>query len=201
MKRITVEEAVNIFRQNHGILRTAQALEFGIAPKTLYKMRDEGILFRESRGLYRLADMEAFDHPDLVMVSKRLPKAVICLISALAFHGMTTRIPHQVYIALPRGVKKPRLDYPPLFVVRLSQGRYSEGIETHTENGVPIHIYNREKTVSDCFAFRNRIGVDVAIEALKDLVEKPGFRVEHLLHYARVNNVEIVVRPYLETLL
>jgi len=172
MEVITVDIAIKLFKQNYSILRTSQALSLGIAPKTLYKMRDEGILVRVDRGLYRLADMLPFNHPELVLVSKRFSKAVICLISALAFHGMTTRIPHQVYIALPRGTKRTILDYPPLFIIHLSENRYLE----------------------------NKIGIDVAIEALEQLVERSGFQAENILKYARVNKVENVIRPYLETL-
>jgi len=200
MEVITVDIAIKLFKQNYSILRTSQALSLGIAPKTLYKMRDEGILVRVDRGLYRLADMLPFNHPELVLVSKRFSKAVICLISALAFHGMTTRIPHQVYIALPRGTKRTILDYPPLFIIHLSENRYLEGIEIHKLNDVPVQIYNPEKTVADCFAFRNKIGIDVAIEALEQLVERSGFQAENILKYARVNKVENVIRPYLETL-
>jgi len=200
MEVITVDKAIKLFKQNHSIMRTSQSLSLGIAPKTLYKMRDEGILVRVDRGLYRLADMPPFDYPELVLVSKRFSRAVISLISALAFHGMTTRIPHQVYIALPRGTKKTVLDYPPLFIIYLSENRYLEGIEIHKLNDVPVQIYNPEKTVADCFAFRNKIGIDVATEALEQLVERSGFQAENVLNYARVNKVENVIRPYLETL-
>ena len=109
MTKNAIDRATKIFQDHNGILRTQQAIRYGIAPRTLYEMRDVGKILRESRGLYRMADADLGSHTDLVQVALRIPKGVICLISALSFHDLTTQIPHQVYVALPIDAEKPRL--------------------------------------------------------------------------------------------
>ena len=195
------ESARQVFLQHQGILRTAQAKKLGIQEEILRRMNAAGLLVKESRGLYRLADLDPLTNPDLVHVSARVPSSVVFLISALAFHHLTTQIPHFVYIALPREVKAPRIDYPPLKVFRLSQKTYSAGIEEHIIDGVTVRVYNREKTIADCFKFRNKIGRDIAIEALKDYLRQPGPNVPKLLEYARLDRVEKIIQPYLEAAL
>ena len=197
----SMDRAIKIFRDHNGILRTRQAIRFAIAPRTLYEMRDAGIILRESRGLYRLADIELSSNTDLIQVGLRIPKAVICLISALSFHNLTTQIPHQIYIALPIDAEKPRLEYPPLKIFWLSDKVYTTGIENHELDGMRIKIYRREKTIADCFKFRNKIGLDVALEALREYRKGDEFNVETLLMYARIDRVEKVIRPYLEAML
>jgi predicted transcriptional regulator of viral defense system len=200
MTKNTIARAIKIFQDNNGLLRTQQAIRHGIAPRTLYEMRDAGILLRESRSLYRLADAELGSNTDLVQVALRVPKGVICLISALSFHDLTTQIPHQVYVALSIDAEKPRLEYPPLRIFWLSQKAYSAGIENHELDGISVKIYAIEKTIADCFKFRNKIGLDVALEALRDYRKREDFNIETLLHYARVNRVERVIKPYLEAI-
>jgi predicted transcriptional regulator of viral defense system len=195
-----LENAEHLFRKHGGMLRASDAIALGVHPRTLYQMRDENRLVTVSRGLYRLADLPELSDPDLVSVAARIPRAVICLISALAFHEITTEIPHEVSIALPRTVKRPRLDYPPLRVFWFSGESLTEGIEEHKIDGVKVRIYGPEKTVADCFKFRNKIGLDVAIEALKLCRERKSTTPRTLLHYARVCRVERVMRPYLEAL-
>jgi predicted transcriptional regulator of viral defense system len=195
-----LEYAVMMFRKRGGMLRASEAVALGIHPRTLYRMRDENRLVTVSRGLYRLADLPELSDPDLVSVATRIPQAVICLISALAFHEITTEIPHEVSIALPRTVKRPRLDHPPLRVFWFSSQALTEGIEERKIDGVKVRIYGPEKTVADCFKFRNKIGLDVAIEALKLCRERKGSTPRKLLHYARICRVERVMRPYLEAL-
>ena len=191
---------MKIFQDHNGILRTQQAIRLGIAPRTLYEMRDAGLILRESRGLYRLADLELGSNTDLVQVAMKIPKGVICLISALSFHDLTTQIPHQVYVALPNYAEKPRLEYPPLRIFWLSQKAYSAGIESHELDGIPVKIYGIEKTIADCFKFRNKIGLDVALEALRDYRKRKDFNIGTLLHYARIDRVERVIKPYLEAI-
>ena len=200
MKKTALDQAIKIFKENNGILRTQQAVRLGFAPRTLYKMREDGILVRESRGLYRLGETEFGSNTDLIQVALKIPKGVICLISALAFHNLTTQIPHQVYVALPTASEKPRLEYPPLRLFWLSHKAYSAGVETHEVEGIPIHIYGIEKTVADCFKFRNKIGLDVAIEALKFYRKLEGFNIGILLEYARIDRVERIIKPYLEAI-
>jgi predicted transcriptional regulator of viral defense system len=194
------DHAKKIFQQHGGLLDTTQAIRFGIAPRTLYAMRDAGDVEQVSRGLYRLASLPPLRQPDLVTVSLRIPRGVICLISALAFHDLTSQVPHAVYVALPIAAEKPRLDYPPLRLFWLSERAYAAGIEKHTLDGVGARIYSPEKTVVDCFKFRNKLGVEVALEALKRGLENKRCRLPQLLQFARLCRVGGVMRPYLEAL-
>ena len=200
MTNNAIDRANKIFQDHNGFLRTHQAIRLGIAPRTLYKMRDTGLILRESRGLYRLVGVELGSNTDLIQVALRVPKGVICLISALSFHELTTQIPHQVYVALPIDAEKPRLEYPPLRIFWLSQKSYSAGIENKELDGISVNIYRIEKTIADCFKFRNKIGLDVALEALKDYRKREDFNIGTLLHYARIDRVERVIKPYLEAI-
>jgi len=195
------QRAVTVFEKHGGILRTAEALRAGIHPHTLYAMRDAGTLKRISRGVYRLAERPPLGNPDLVTVAKRVPNGVICLISALAFHDLTTQIPHEVHVALPRGAEEPRLDFPPIRTFRFTGKSFTEGIETHRLDGVPVRIYSPEKTLADCFKFRNKIGLDVVIEALRFYRERRKIKVEELMRLVSVCRVQKVIRPYMEALL
>jgi predicted transcriptional regulator of viral defense system len=201
MSENAYDKAIKTFRSHSGLLRTQQAIDEGIAPRTLYRLRESGAIVRESRGLYRLAETEPGAYFDLVQVALKVPKGVICLISALAFHGLGTQIPQHVYIAVPINSEKPRIEYPPIRIFWLSQKRYSASIEEHELDGISVRIYGIEKTIADCFKFRNRIGLDVALEALRDYAEHKRINIDDLLFYANLNRVEKIVRPYLEMLL
>jgi len=196
-----IQNAITLFRQHGGTLRTAEALRLGIHPRTLYAMRDSGLLERLSRGLYRLAELPPLSNPDLITVALKVPQAVICLVSALAFHELTTQVPHAVDIALQSRVERPRLDYPPLRIFWFSGPAWREGVETHRVDDVAVRIYGPEKSVADAFKYRHKIGLDVALEALKQYRQHPGFDVSRLLRYARICRVEKAMRPYLEALL
>ena len=195
------ELAQQIFSQHNGILRTGQAKKLGVEEKTLKRMLDAGLLIRETRGVYRLAELDPLSNPDLINISIRVPNSVVFLISALAFHSLTTQIPHFVYIALPQGVKDPIIAYPPLNIYHLSLKIYSAGMEEHILDGVKIRVYSREKTIADCFKFRNKIGQDIAIEALKDYLRQPKPDVPKLLEYARLDRVQKIIQPYLQAAL
>ncbi len=199
--RKSFEIAQKIFLENNGILRTSKAKDLGIDEKTLAEMVDAGLLVREAKGIYRLTNLPPLSNPDLVQVSLRVPQGVICLISALSFHQMTTQTPYKIYIAIPQNTKKPRIDYPPIEVVKPGGDAYSAGIQEWRLDGVLVRIYNKEKTVADCFKFRNKIGQDIAIEALKHYLRYDGKDVEKLLNYARIDRVEKVMRPYIEAIL
>ena len=199
--RTATEAAIELFCHHHGTLRTSEALRLGIHPRTLYALRDTGILQPLSRGLYRLVDMPPLASPDLVIVARRIPQAVICLISALAYHDLTTQVPHVVDVALPSGSAQPGLDYPPLRLFRFSGPAWSEGLTVHLIDQTPVRIYEPAKSVTDCFKFRHRLGLDVALEALRLYREDRRFSVDDLMHYARICRVETVIRPYLEALL
>ena len=187
-----------IFREHGGQLRMREAVGHGITPYMLYTLRDRGVVEPVSRGVYRLAAMPPLRDPDLVTVSLRYPNAVICLVSALAYHDITTQIPHEVWVAVPRESRLPSPDHPPVRGHRFSKVSYEAGIETHRIDGAAIKVYDREKTLADCFKFRNRIGMDVVLEALRLHRERNGLNLKTLIGYARACRVEKVMRPYLE---
>ncbi len=193
--------AATIFENHGGILRTAQALKAGIHPKTLYAMRDSGVLERISRGVFRLSDSPPLSNPDLVTVAARVPSGVICLISALSFHEITTQIPHDVHVALPRGAEEPRLDYPPIRTYRFTGEAFTSGVDAYELDGVSISIYSPEKTLADCFKFRNKVGLDTVVEAIRFYRERRSIKVDDLMRYAKICRVNRVMRPYLEAIL
>lgn len=201
MMKKTFENALDIFRKHNGILRTGQAKKLGIDQPILIQMCEEGLLVKEARGLYRLADLPPLNNPDIVQVAMRVPNSVICLISALNFHQLTTQIPYRIYIAVPQKNKTPRIDYPPLDIVYLSKKPYFAGIEEHILDGVSVRIYSREKTIADCFKFRKKIGLDIALEALKDYLRQPNRDIQGILNYARIDRVAKIIRPYLQAAL
>ncbi len=194
------KDAVDVFRKNDGILRMSEAVRAGISRRTLYAMRDEGVLERMSRGLYRLSSLTGLREPDLAAVSARIPKGVVCLISALAFHGLTTQVPHAVDMAIARGAGKPRLDYPPINIYWFSGEAFTEGIEAPIIDGMAIRVYGAEKSIADAFKYRNKIGIGVALEALRNWRARSHSKLERLLEFARVCRVEAVMRPYLEAM-
>jgi len=188
----------NIFHQHGGQLRMSEAIKYGISRYSLYKMRDNNILEQVSRGIYRLVDLPPMSNPDLVTVSLRFPKAVICLISALSYHDMTTQIPHVVSVAIPRGSRMPSLDNPPVHAYKFSVEAFNAGIETHLIDRTRVKIYSAEKTLADSFKYRNKLGMDVVLEALKLYRRQKKNNPEKILKYARICRVENVMRPYLE---
>lgn len=190
-----------VFIQRGGLLRTTAAIQAGIHPRTLYEMRDKGIVEQLSRGLFRLASLPSLSNPDLVTVALKVPRGVICLISALAYHEITTRIPHEIYVAVPRGTEPPRLEHPPLRVFWFTGRSFTEGIETHKVDGIRLHVYSPEKTLADCFKYRNKLGLDTVLEALRFYRSRKRPNVDELMKFARVCRVEKVMRPYLEALL
>jgi predicted transcriptional regulator of viral defense system len=194
------EKAMLIFKEHRGTLRTGEALKAGIHPRVLYTLRDQSRIEQVSRGVFRLSDLPPISNPDLVSVALRVPKAVICLISALSFHHLTTQVPHEVAIALERGTESPRIDFPPVSIHRFTKEAYNAGIENHEIDGVKILVYNPEKTIADCFKFRNKLGLDVVLEALKLYKEKGRFNTEELMRYGRICRVAKIMKPYLEAM-
>ena len=196
----TTKLARKVFEKHGGALRTREALAEGIHPRTLYALRDAGELEKLARGLYRLAGLPPLSEPDLATVTKCIPQGVVCLISALAYHELTTQVPHEVHLALPRTARHPRLGYPPLHVYRFSLKSFEAGVEKHVIDRVPVRIYGPEKTLADCFKYRNKIGLDVAIEAMRAYRGRRGARLQVVLEYSRICRVEHVLRPYLEAI-
>lgn len=195
-------KARSAFARRGGLLRTSNAIRLGIHPRTLYALRDSGEIEPVSRGFYRLASAPPLTAPDFIAIAVRVPHAVVCLISALAHHGLTTQIPHAVYIALPSHARIPKSDNVPIRVFWYSEPSFSAGVHVETIDGVPVRIYSPEKTIADCFKYRNKIGIDVAVEALRTYRErtpKPNYKA--LAGFAEINRVQRVIRPYLDAIL
>ncbi len=195
------DRAIKVFHKAGGTLRAATALRKHIHPRTLHALLQRGLIVRVSRGIYQLANTALSSNPDLVVVAQKTPSAVVCLISALAFHGLTTQIPHKIDIALPPGARTPKLRHPPVQVYRFGGTSLTKGVQRHTIDGTAVRIFSPAKSVADCFKFRNRIGIDVAVEALRNHLKTRGSNVDELLRFARVNRVHKVMMPYLEAIL
>ena len=200
MESVSINQNIkSVFRENGGILRTSELLEAGVHPRTIYEMRDGGELIELSRGVFQLADSPELENSDLIAVGKRVPNGVICLISALSFHSLTDEIPHEVYLAIERGRSAPSIDYPPTRIFHFSADTFSSGVETHDLEGNKVKIFAPEKTIADCFKFRHKIGLDVAIEALKGCLANKGSRAK-IIEYAKICRVANVITPYLEAI-
>ncbi len=197
-----LERARKTFARNGGMLRTSEAIRLGIHPRALYALRDQGEIEPVARGVYRLTSFPPLTNPDLVAVALRVPKAVICLISALAYHDLTTQVPHSVDLAIPPHAQIPRLDEIPIRVFWYSEPSFSAGVESVSMDGVDVKIYSAEKSIADCFKYRNKVGLDVAIQALRvyrERTKRPN--IQHLSAFAKIDRVEKVMRPYLEAVL
>jgi len=189
------------FRNHGGVLRTRDALNLGIHPRTLYELRDAGELECLSRGLYRLIDSGQLEAPDLVTVAHKIPHGVICLISALHIHNITTQIPHVVSVAVKRGSEKPRLQYPPTKIHFFSGDAFIEGVQTTKIGSAAVNVYNPEKTLADLFKFRNKVGMDTIRESLELYKHQFNPKPRDLLRYAKICRVEKHMRSYLEVVL
>ena len=163
-------------------------------------MHRQGLLIRTARGVYRLAGSDNDEHSSLAEVCKRVPKGVVCLISALHYHQLGTQMPGEVWLAIDNKAQRPKIDYPPLHIVRFSGDALSEGVERHPSAGGEVRVYSIAKTVCDCFKFRNKIGLDVALEALRDAWQTKRVTMDELWHFAKLLRQANVMRPYLESL-
>ena len=195
-----IPKATTVFRRAGGILRTNEAKAAGIHPRTLAALVDDGTVLKLDRGVYQLAD-SAPAEPDLAIVARKVPQAVLCLVSALAHHRLTTQIPHAVELAVPRGFKDRKLEHPPVRFYRFGDDSLSAGVERIKVAGRELRVYSAAKTVADCFKFRNKIGKDIAIEALRTYLRRKDARVKDLTHFARINRVQAVMAPYMEAML
>lgn len=181
-----------------GIIRAEDVEAMGISRNYLYRMHKEGLLEKSAVGLYTLPEAPVTENSSLAEIAKRLPHAVVCLISALSYHGITTQIPHEIWLTIPRGSWRPDVEYPPLNLTYVSGPAYSFGIQEHVINGVAVKIYSPAKTVADCFKFRNKVGLDVAIEALREAWRSRKVTMDELVEAAGVDRVSKIMRPYLE---
>ena len=184
----------------HGIVRPRDIEAIGLPREYLLRLHRQGKVVRSGRGLYSLPDAAITERHSYAEVGGRVPAGVFCLLSALAFHEITTQSPASVWIAIPQGARRPAIKTPSLKIVRLSGPSLTEGIENHKVEGVPIRVYSVAKTVADCFKFRNKIGLDIAIEALKDSLRRKKTTVNEIYRYAKVCRVSRIIRPYMDAL-
>lgn len=183
-----------------GTVRARELEALGVARRQLSRMVAAGRLTRVGRGLYALPGYRGGEHEALLAVARRAPGILFCLLTALRLHELTTQAPFEVWIAIGNKDHPPRLDYPPLRTVRLSAPSLAAGVETRRIDGVAVRVTSAAKTVADCFKFRNKIGLDVALEALREARRSRKAGADDLWRYARINRVANVMRPYLEAI-
>lgn len=186
--------------ETQGLVRPRDLEAHGITRTQLARLVAEGLVLRQARGVYVAARHAPTAEHTLAHVAKRVPEGVFCLLTALRFHGLTTQSPAEVWIALPEKARRPRLDYPRLRVARFSGDALTEGIEKHRVEGVQLRIYSPAKTVADCFKYRNKVGIDVAVEALRDFSRKYRGRATELARFARLCRVSRIMQPYLDSI-
>lgn len=186
--------------RRRGSVTRREVAEAGIHTQTLSRLVRAGALERVARGRYRLPEAPMTEHHGLALAAASVPKGVVCLLSALSFHQIGTQLPHEVWIALDRRTRRPSLVYPRLRVHRFSGKALTEGIETHRIEGEAVRVYGVAKTIADAFKYRNKIGLDVALEALREAWRARRFTMDEIQHYARICRVERVMQPYLEAL-
>jgi len=193
------QQVLDIARQLR-VVRTRDLTRRGIPPIYLRRLYQRGLLQQSSRGLYVLPEGDQTEHHYLAQACKRVPHGVVCLLSALRFHGITTQAPFQTWLAIDQKARAPKKEHPPLRIVRMSGLTLKSGVEDHKIEGVQVRVFSPAKTVADCFKFRNKIGLDVALEALRDYRKKHRSGMDDLWHFAKICRVTVVMRPYLEAL-
>ena len=195
----TAERLINLAR-SQGLIRPCDLAPLGIPRVSLARAVRRGQLERVGRGLYGLPGREVSIHGSLAEVARRVPKGVVCLLSALRFHGLTTLAPFEVWLAIENKSLAPKLDFPPLRIVRFSGAALTDGVEEHIVDRVTIRVTGVAKTVADCFKYRNKIGLEVALEALREAWHEKRITSDDLWRYAKICRVANVMRPYLDSL-
>lgn len=195
-----LEASVTALARQHGVLRSRDFEAHGVSRMAVQRLCERGVLRRLGRGIYGLADAEFTEHHTLAEAARRVPAGVVCLLSALRFHELTTQNPFEVWLAIDVKAFKPKVDWPPVRIVRFSGAALTFGVEERDVEGVPVRVTSIAKTVADCFKYRNKIGVDVAVEALAAYRRERRGSVDELLRAAAVDRVAVVLRPYLEML-
>lgn len=199
MQKTNTNKVLDLARKA-GVLRARDLAAHGIPREYLTRLVEQGALERRGRGLYSLSTSDITEHHSLVQIAARVPNAVICLLSALSFHGLTTQLPSVVWVALPGKARAPKLEYPPLRVCWYSGAAFTVGVTTHRIEGRTVKVYSVAKTVADCFKFRNKIGISIALEALQDAWHQKKVTMAEIEKYAAVCRVSRVMHPYLEAL-
>jgi len=191
--------ALSLAKQK-GLISPRDLAPLGIPTNYLTRLSNRGLVKHVGRGLYAWPGLDLGEHQSLIEAARLVPKGVICLLSALQFHGLTTQIPHEVWIALPSAAWRPRPATLKLRIFRLSGRALTYGIQKHTKGGVTLRVYSPAKTVADCFKFRNKVGLDVAMEALRDGLRKRLFTMDELWEAATIVRMQNVMQPYLEAI-
>jgi predicted transcriptional regulator of viral defense system len=199
MSRNNIEKVLEIVRKK-GVIRPRDLEKRGLHGEYLWQLYKRGLLDRVGRGLYIIKDSDHGAHQTLAEACKRVPHGVICLLSSLQYHGMTTQAPFAIWMAIDRKAWTPRIDRPVIRFVRFSGQALNSGVEEHKVEGVTVRVYSPAKTVADCFKYRNKIGLDVALEALRDCLRENKCNADELWRYGKICRVANVMRPYLETL-
>jgi len=195
---MTNRENVLTMLRKQGLVQPRDLIRAGLRPAALWELARQGLVERVGRGLYRLAGVATAENVSLAEAAKVSPHGVICLLTALRFHGLTTQLPHRIWLAIGYKARKPKPRTVQLEIVRFSGKALTEGIETHCIEGVPVRITNAARTVADCFKYRNKIGLDVALEALRDSLRDHKASGGEISRFARFDRVWRIVRPYLE---
>lgn len=195
------EKLIAFLRKRGGVATYSDIIQARFHKETLLALLNKGEIEKAGRGLYRLREAPALSNPDLVTAALKVPKGVVCLLSALAFHEATDEVPRYVDLAIPRGTHANKLDYPPIRFYRFDQRAWKAGIEQHKIDGYSVRVYGLAKTVADCFKFRNKIGLDVARNALKQAVTEKRVRPREIMQYAKICRMGKIIKPLLETLL
>ncbi len=185
----TNEQTILQLAQKHPLLRARDVVQAGLPTVVLTRLVSAGKLERVGRGVYSLPNQPISENRSLAEVAIRVPRGVVCLASALNVHEIGTQLPHAVWLALPRQTVSPRIDSPSLRIIRMSGSSLIEGIDKFVADGVEVRVFNPAKTVADCFKFRNKIGLDVVLEAMREYLRRPRRNVELLMHYARIDRV------------
>lgn len=200
MKKRT-QDIISFFQNQGGIARFSAIIKAGFHPDSLTAIEKEKRVEKIARGLYRLTNYTFGSHPDLVTAYLQAPRGVICLLSALAFHEATNEVPHYVDIAIPQGSHANKIAYPPVRFYRFSYKAWKDGMEIHEIGGHKVKIYGLAKTIADCFKFRNKIGIDVARDALKVAITEKGVRPSDIMQHAKICRVDNIIKPILEAML
>ena len=199
MRPTSKQRALQVIKEM-GIARPRELAARGITRAQISRLVEDELVLRQARGIYTVARHAPTAEHTLAQVAKRVPEGIFCLLTALRFHGLTTQSPAEVWIALPEKARRPRLDYPRLRVARFSGAALTEGVEDYRVEGVPLRIYTPAKTVADCFKYRYKVGIDVAVEALRDFSRRHRGRATELARFARICRVSRVMQPYLDAI-
>ncbi len=197
MNKSLTERVLDLARKRR-IIRPSDLQRLGIPREYLLRLMRNGILHRSGRGMYELTESSPTEHHSLAVVAKEIPSGVVCLLSALRFHELTTQQPSEVWLGIPARARYPNISTTAHQVVRYSDATFKAGVETHRIEGIQVKIFNVAKTIADCFKYRNKIGLDVALEALKDALRQRKATVDEIQRYATICRVSKIIRPYIE---